>query len=158
MVAVKQEREIYNESVRNVVRATLVGAVTAVLAVSVVVVIAKALGAPSDFRQFSPGIYIIFTVLGVIGGAVGWHVVAGRARQPRYTLMRLVPAVLALSFIPDILLGVSGSAWSGVAALMVMHLTVGAIAVTTYLKMLPLPADRPGRVTLSQSVSGLGRA
>lgn len=116
----------------------LVAAVGAVIAVVVVALIAQALGAPANFRQLQPATYIPLVIIGVLAGAVGWEVTARRARDPRRTLARLVPAVLLLSFIPDVLLGVSGSAWSGVAALMVMHLAVAAVALPVYARLLPV--------------------
>ncbi len=95
--------------------ASATAAVGAVIAVAVVALVARAAGAP-------------------------WETTTHRARDPRRTLSRLVPAVLLLSFLPDVLLGVSGSAWSGVAALMVMHLAVAAVALPVYARLLALPA------------------
>jgi len=120
--------------------ASATAAVGAVIAVAVVALVARAAGAPSGFRQLQPGTYIPLVVLGVVAGAVGWEITTHRARDPRRTLSRLVPAVLLLSFLPDVLLGVSGSAWSGVAALMVMHLAVAAVALPVYARLLALPA------------------
>ncbi len=117
-----------------------VAGVGAVVAVAVVALVARAVGAPSTFPQLRPGTYIPLAVLGVVAGAVGWEIVIHRARDSRRTLSRLVPAVLILSFVPDVLLGVSGSPWGGVAALMVMHLAVAAVALPTYNRLLPPPA------------------
>lgn len=62
--------------------------------------------------------------------------------RPRQALRRLVPAVLIASFVPDLALGVSGSSWAGVAALMVMHLGVAAVALPWCARFLPLPTGR----------------
>jgi hypothetical protein len=73
---------------------------------------------PSGFNPFQPGAYISLTVL----------------------------AVVLVSLVPDVLLGVSqsqpGTTWPGVVGLMVMHLAVAAVAVTSYARLLPLPARR----------------
>lgn len=65
-------------------------------------------------------------------------------RHPRRTLNVLVPIVLLVSFVPDILVGVTralpGTSWTAVAALMVMHLVVAACAVAAYRRFLPARA------------------
>jgi len=80
--------------------ASATAAVGAVIAVAVVALVARAAGAPSSFRQLQPGTYIPLVVLGVVAGAVGWEITTHRARDPRRTLSRLVPAVLLLSSSP----------------------------------------------------------
>ncbi len=127
---------------RAVAVASAVAAVGALIAVAVVALLARAAGVPASVKQLQPSAYLPLVVLGVIAGAVGWQVTSHRARHPRRTLSRLVPAVLAVSFVPDILLGVGGSPWSGVAALIVMHLAVAAVALPVYARLLPVP---PGR-------------
>jgi hypothetical protein len=60
-----------------------------------------------------------------------------------------VPVVLLVSLIPDLAVGatgkLAGSSWGAVAALMSMHIVVAAVAVATYLRVLPLPdrKDQP---------------
>lgn len=98
---------------------------------------------PSDFGPFNPSAYIFFTVLGVIGGLIGWLVIRRRANNPAAVLRVLVPGVVLLSLVPDILLGLNksmpGTTWAGVIGLMAMHLAVAAAAVPTFAKFLPLP-------------------
>jgi hypothetical protein len=92
----------------------------------------------------------------VLAGAIGWAIIRRRASDPRRLLAWLVPAVIAVSLIPDIALGASGGSsssnmmtshttWGGVAALMVMHLFVAACAVTAYRLLIPLPAKAARR-------------
>jgi hypothetical protein len=79
-------------------------------------------------------------VLGVLAGGVGWQIVRSRAARPDRLLRRLVPAVLAVSFLPDLALGVTGgegATWGGVAALVGMHVVVAAAAVASYTVFLP---------------------
>lgn len=95
------------------------------------------MGAPETFTGLQPSAYVVLVVLGVVAGAIGWQVIVGRARQPRHTLARLVPVVLVLSFIPDVLLGVTGGSWGGVATLMAMHLAVAVVALPVYSRLLP---------------------
>ncbi|WP_052395425.1 DUF6069 family protein, partial [Kutzneria sp. 744] len=69
--------------------------------------------------------YAPLTIIGVLAGTLGWALVRRRAANARATLRKLVPAVVVLSFIPDVLLLVTGVA-DGVnfAGLVVMHVVV----------------------------------
>jgi hypothetical protein len=79
------------------------------------------------------------------GGGVGWQLVRAKADQPQQALRTLVPAVLVLSFIPDIAIGILGSdhaTWGGVVALMAAHVVVAAAAVTSFVIFLPVGDNR----------------
>lgn len=131
---------------RRVLVAVVVAAVAAILGNLVIAAIAHAAGAPTDFPPLQPPAFIMLTVVGVIAGAVGWAVVRRRAADPAHLLTLLVPVVLLLSFVPDILVGVTralpSTTWGAVFALMVMHVLVSAVAVTCFFYLLPLPARR----------------
>ena len=108
---------------------------------------------PSDFAPFKPSSYIGLIVVGVVAGAVGWLVVRRRAANSPGVMRLLVPAVVALSFIPDVLIGVTkseaGTTWAGVGGLMAMHLAVAICAVAAFNRFLPLagqPQHRMARV------------
>ncbi|MFC0546429.1 DUF6069 family protein [Kutzneria chonburiensis] len=87
--------------------------------------------------------YGSLTIIGVLAGTLGWALVRKHAARARATLRTLVPLVLVLSFIPDVLLLVTGTA-DGVnfAALVVMHVVVAAVTVTTASRVLPLVGYR----------------
>ncbi|MGJ4844889.1 DUF6069 family protein [Leifsonia sp. Le1] len=115
----------------------LVVAVAIAIALNAVVAtIAKAAGAPADFGGLSVPAYVSMTILGVLAGWIGWHLVERHARDPRRALTILVPVVLLLSFIPDILLAVlqfmPGATGTAILALVVMHIVVAAVAVPAY--------------------------
>ncbi len=122
--------------------ATLLAATAAGVANTVIAVLARAAGASEDFAPLWPSAYLPLTVLGVVAGAAGWQVVRQRADDPAAVLRRLVPAVIALSLIPDLVVGVLGSSpgvsWAAVTALMLMHLAVAAVAVPVYRRLMPL--------------------
>lgn len=122
--------------------AVLVAAAGAGLATTVIALIARAAGASDDFLPLSPSAYLPLTVLGVLAGAVGWQIVRRRAKDPAALLRWLAPTVVAVSLIPDIAVGFSdsypGVSWGGVAALILMHLAVAAVAVPVYRRFLPL--------------------
>lgn len=108
--------------------------------------IAHAAGASAQFSPLKPPVYAALTIIGILAGAAGWSRVRARADRPRRLLRTLVPAVLVVSFVPDLIVGVigklPGTSWGAVGALMVMHLIVGGAAVAAYLRLLPLPEDR----------------
>ena len=109
---------------------------------TVIAAIAHAAGASHSFRPLQIGTYTALTVVGVLIGALAWNGVRTRSARPATILRRLVPTVLALSFIPDIVVGVSKSqphtTWGAVAALMCMHLVVGAVSIAVFTTLLPV--------------------
>ena len=131
-----------NRTALTVAKAVLVAAVGAVLADALIALVARAAGASHAFRPLTPAAYIPLTVIGVLAGAVAWQIIRRRAADPSSLLRRLVPIVVALSLIPDVAVGLGhsqvGTTWGGVAALMVMHLAVAAIAVPVFRRLLPL--------------------
>jgi len=120
---------------------TLVGAAAAGLTTTVIALIARAVGASHDFKPLWPSSYLPLTVLGVLAGAIGWQIIRRRASRPAIVLRWLVPAVVALSLIPDIAVGAGSSpgvSWGAVSALMLMHLALASVAVTVYRRFMPL--------------------
>ena len=132
-----------------VLAAVVAAAGVGVAADAVIAVIAHHLGVPAGFKPLQVSSFAALTVLGVLAGAIGWAVIRGRAGDPRRLLVRLVPAVIAVSLIPDLALGVgrleANTTWGGVATLMLMHLAVATCAVTAYRLLLPLPRAAAGR-------------
>ena len=114
---------------------------------AIIALIARAAGVSHGFQPLWPSSYLPLTVLGVLAGAIGWHIVRRRAGNPIAVLSRLVPAVVVLSLIPDIAVGVGKSqphtTWGGVMALMLMHLAVAAAAVPVYQRLMPLRRSAP---------------
>lgn len=86
-----------------------------------------------------PVAYGPLTALGVIAGTVGWALVRRNAARPRQLLRVLVPAVVAVSLVPGIVLLVLGNSPVNVVGLWVMHLVVTIVTVTTAARVLPLP-------------------
>lgn len=107
-----------------------------------IALIARAAGASDSFQPLWPSAYLPLTVLGVLAGAIGWQIVRRRAKDPAAVLRWLAPTVVALSLIPDIAVGIAnndpGVSWGAVAALMLMHLAVAAVAVPIYRRFMPL--------------------
>ncbi|GKQ41939.1 DUF6069 family protein [Streptomyces sp. A012304] len=128
-----------------VVAGGLIGtAVVAVALNAIVAAAAHAAGASDDFQPLQLPAYAFFTVIGVLAAAAAWAIIRARSQNPARVLHTLVPAVVIVSLIPDIMVGVSGSrpgtGWGAVIALMVMHVVVAAVAVPAYKRLLPLPA------------------
>jgi hypothetical protein len=81
------------------------------------------------------------TAWGVIAGTAGWAAVRRFAAQPRAVLRVLVSAVVALSFVPGLILLAGDTSPVNVAGLWVMHLVVALVTVTLASRVLPL-ADK----------------
>jgi hypothetical protein len=135
-------RRSAGNTVGSLALATLVGAAGAGIATAVIALIARAAGASEDFQPLWPSAYLPLTVIGVLAGAIGWQIVRRRAKDPAALLRWLVPTVVAVSLIPDVALGFSdsypGVSWGAVAALILMHLAVAAVAVPVYRRFMPL--------------------
>lgn len=107
------------------------GALNALIALS-----ATALGAEST-GGLQPIAYISFTVIAAIAGAGGWHIINRRADHPAKAMQWLVPTFLVVSFIPDIVVGIT-MGWLMAGALALMHVATITIAVLTYRRFMPL--------------------
>lgn len=107
------------------------GAVNALIALG-----ATALGAETA-GGLQPIAYISFTIVAAIAGAVGWHIINRRAGRPEKVMQWLVPTFLVVSFIPDIVVGVT-MGWLMAGALALMHVATITIAVLTYRRFMPL--------------------
>jgi Family of unknown function (DUF6069) len=125
-----------------VVAGGVLGAAVVASAVNVgIAAVAHGLGVSDQVKQLMAGALIFLTVIGVVIGGIGWAIIARRTQRPAALLSWLVPAVLALSLIPDVLLKTTNQSHvtvGAVAALMLAHLVTGAIAVTAYLQVLPV--------------------
>ncbi|GIE85397.1 DUF6069 family protein [Actinoplanes regularis] len=108
---------------------------------TVIALVARALGAPSEFMQLTLPVYGPLTVIGTLISAIVWREVVNRSADAGRVLRVLVPLVLVLSLIPDVMLLVSksqpGTTTGGVIALMLMHFGVAAAAVPAYRKLMP---------------------
>ena len=117
-------------------------AVSIALAAAITALVRAVATVPSDFAPFKPSSYVALIVVGVVAGAAGWLAVRRRAANPPGVMRSLAPAVVVLSFIPDVLVGVTkslaGTTWAGVGGLMAMHLAVAICAVAAFTRFLPL--------------------
>ncbi|MFI8073756.1 DUF6069 family protein [Streptomyces sp. NPDC086033] len=121
-------------------------AVVAVALNAVIAATAHAAGASDDFEALQLPAYAVLTVFGVVISAAVWAIIRARSARPARLLRTLVPAVLIVSLIPDVMVGVAdsrpGTSWGAGIVLMVMHVAVTAVAVPAYLRSLPLSADQ----------------
>jgi hypothetical protein len=130
-------RSYRNLPTRIALPAALAASVVASLIVELIIAaIAHGAGAYSDFQPLTFGGLLPPTVVGLLTAVVAWELVRRRAGDPVAVMRRLVPIVVALSWVPDVVLGathreatshVAHTTWGEVAALMVMHLFVAAI-------------------------------
>ena len=87
----------------------------------------------------APAAYLPATVVGLLVGAVGWTLIARRSPK---ALRVVVPAVLVLTWIPDLLLLTTGVTAANVAGLMLMHLVVTTAVVAALGTSRPVPAHQ----------------
>jgi hypothetical protein len=122
--------------------AVVTAAVAGILASTVISAVAHAAGVSHAFLPLHFATFTVLIVFAAIAGALGWQLVRSRATNPSRLLARLVPLVLLLSFIPDVLIGITkaeaATTWGGVVALMTMHVFVATAAVGSYLHFLPV--------------------
>jgi hypothetical protein len=85
----------------------------------------------------APVAYLPATVAGLLAGAAGWTLIARRAPRPQRALRVVVPAVLVLTWVPDLLLLTAGATAANVVGLMCMHLAVTTAVVTAMRPALP---------------------
>ena len=134
--------ELARPTARLLARAIGIASIGSALATSAIALVAHAAGVSEDFDPMAPSAYLALAVIGVSLASLSWFAIARRTENPRAILIRLVPAVVLISFIPDLLLGVSqsepGTTWGAVASLMLMHLAVAAITVPTLARVMPV--------------------
>jgi uncharacterized protein DUF6069 len=113
----------------------------AIAACGVIAAAAVAAGATA-FSPLLPFVFGPFAAAGVLAAYAGWRIVRRVARRPRAVLRVLVPVLLVLSFIPDIVLLITGfipgTTTTGAVALMLMHLTVAGVAVPVAQRLAPV--------------------
>ena len=102
-------------------------AVAALAVNTVIALVASALDDGGIGMGLAPVAYLPATVLGLLAGAAGWTLIARRAP---HALRVVVPAVLVLTWVPDLLLLVAGATAANVVGLMLMHLAVTTAVVT----------------------------
>lgn len=113
------------------------GAANAVIAFT-----ALAAGASSAYPPLMPPAFLTFTAIGVGVGYLGWRLVRRVSDRPARVLRVLVPAVLVVSWVPDVALAITGfipgTTVTGALALALMHAVVVAVAVPVYLRVSPV--------------------
>jgi hypothetical protein len=129
---------------RRIAAAAAAAAIGSAIAAVLVGVIGQAAGAPS-VKELSAGGLATLAVAGVVIATLAWAWIGSRV-DGRRLLSVLVPAVLVLSFIPDIALGLTGTTWSAVATLMTAHAAVFAVTIPALIHWLP-PRDTPPAAT-----------
>lgn len=87
---------------------------------------------------YNPTTAIVYSLVGILIGFVGWVVIRQFVPRPAAVLRWLVPIVVVLSFIPDLYLLTFGMSVLLVIAFMVMHVVCAVIAVPAFQRVLPV--------------------
>lgn len=101
-------------------------AVAALAVNTAIALMASALDDGGIGMGLAPVAYGPATLLGLLAGAGGWTLIARRAP---HALRVVVPAVLVLTWVPDLLLLTAGATAANVGGLMLMHLAVTTAVV-----------------------------
>lgn len=96
-----------------------------------------ALGADGSLPGVQAPAYLTFTTIAAIAGALGWHLISRFAKRPTRVMRWLVPTFLAVSFIPDIAMGILFE-WPYAATLATMHVVTLTVGVLTFSRLMPL--------------------
>ncbi|WNV89243.1 DUF6069 family protein [Umezawaea sp. Da 62-37] len=117
-------------------------AIVSVALDAVIAAVAHGAGASDEFPPLMLPAYTFLSVLGLLIGGIAWAVVRAKAANPAGFLRIGVPIVVLVSFVPDIMTGISkaqpGTTWGAVAALMVMHIVVAAVGVAAFNYFMPV--------------------
>jgi hypothetical protein len=124
----------YQPSLRRLV---FVGATLAVLATAADVIVATelraALSVPTGFSPLTVPSVASTTIVGMIGATVVFGWLARVRPDPRAAFVRIAAAALVLSWVPDLLIWVTGifpaTTASGIVSLMALHVVAAACAV-----------------------------
>jgi len=118
------------------------GVIVTIAAATIDAYSAIAAGADASFAPLTPAVYAPFAALGVIAAYIGWTIIRRRASRPARVLRVLVPVLGVLSFVPDVILAMTGfipgASLTGVVALAIMHVIVIGVAVPVCLRLAPL--------------------
>ncbi len=132
--------------------AVLSAAIASIVLSAVIAAIAHGAGASHSFKALDIATYTPFIVIGLLAGATAWNIIRNRSAEPVRLLTWLAPTVVAISLVPDIVVGTTGSltgtSWGGVLALMGMHLVVAVCGVVSSRIFLPLtsgPEEAPAQ-------------
>ncbi|MET1073734.1 MAG: DUF6069 family protein [Umezawaea sp.] len=117
-------------------------AVVSVALDAAIAAVAHGVGVSEEFPPLTLPAYTFLSVLGLVIGGIAWAVVRAKASNPAGFLRIGVPIVVLVSFVPDVMIGISksqpGTTWGGVAALVVMHIVVAAAGVAAFSYFMPV--------------------
>ena len=122
--------------------AIAVAAVGSMVVNAVIAAIARGpLDVSSEFQPLTAPVFLMWTLIGTVVGALVWRAIVRRSAHPARLLRWLVPVVVLVSLVPDLLVYVDGSmaGTSGTAvwALVAMHLATAAVSVPTFQRFMP---------------------
>ena len=118
----------------------LLGSAVVSIAVNALVVLVAGMFIPAGAERtgLALGEYAPATVIGILLGTLGWYLVRRLASAPRRVLRVLVPAVVVLSWIPDLGILAAGASVVNSLALIVMHTVVAVATVPVLSRVLPV--------------------
>ncbi|MDX3659277.1 DUF6069 family protein [Streptomyces sp. ID05-26A] len=118
----------------------LLGAAVISIAVNALIALVAGRFVPDGTERMGLAVaeYAPATVIGIVLGTLGWYLVRRFARDPRRVLRVLVPAVVVVSWIPDLGILAGGASLVNSLALIAMHTVVAAATVPVLSRVMPL--------------------
>jgi hypothetical protein len=118
-------------------RLVVVGAALAVVATAADVIVAMALRSalrvPAGFSPLTVPSVVSITIAGMVGATVAFGLIARVRPDPRAAFVRIALAALVLSWVPDLLIWVTGvfaaTTGAGILSLMALHVVAAACAI-----------------------------
>ncbi|RQP09516.1 MAG: hypothetical protein EAS51_11500 [Microbacteriaceae bacterium] len=118
---------------RTVTLTVLAAVAASALLTSIIALVARLLGAGEDFPPLQPQAYLAFATAGTLIAIGGWVLIVRFVARSARLLRVLVPVLLVLSFVPNIVVAVTGtlpgSSPVAALALVLMHPVVAGAAV-----------------------------
>jgi hypothetical protein len=96
----------------------------------------------TGYEHFRFADYAKLTIIGVLGGVVGWPVVTRVSSAPRWLYARLTVLISLALFLPDAWLLMRGQPLNAVAVLMAMHVAIALVIYNVMVHVAPVDEGR----------------
>lgn len=144
-------------AVLRVLLASLTAIAGSLLADAAIVAISQAaMPSTKGYVHFQFPDYGKLTVIGVVIACIAWPITTRISSDPRWMFFRMAIAVTLVLLLPDLYILSKGQPAQAVAALMVMHVAIGAATYTALVRLAPTRPDATAHDAASRPVAARG--
>jgi hypothetical protein len=100
----------------------------------------------AEFTHLTPGPVVFLTFLGTLGAVGVYTLLRRRSQRPDWLFQRIAWGALALSFLPDVALGMSnapGVTWPNIVGLMLLHVVAFSVVMLVLVERQPTAPSNP---------------